>query len=168
MPIILRFQQTGTITQASTERPSIVGYYDGYKITFPVNIDGEFLKQSDYDALQKGDVIQINYDDHGVIRFFRKYDVSKLGFESYTGKSAIFNSAVMKSKVADVISGTPNFGIENNGTITYIMGYYTSPVYLYDRKTQTVTKISTTQICEGDTIVLSCYNYSLQEAVVIR
>lgn len=159
---------TGGITLNEDDEPvpMLEGFWKGDLVYFPVKIGGDYVSQSAYDELEKGDIIQFAYDNYGNVINITRHVRDDYG--NYSTSAITTTYAVIGGTVEHCNSTNINLSYTENGTRAGILLNSSTSIYLYDKQDNLYKACGASEILEGDKIMAVLSNLVCREIVIIR
>lgn len=159
---------TGGITLNEDDEPvpMLEGFWKGDLVYFPVKIGDDYVSQSAYDELEKGDIIQFAYDNYGNVINITRHVRDDYG--NYSTSAITTTYAVIGGTVEHCNSTNINLSYTENGTRAGILLNSSTSIYLYDKQNNLYKACGASEILEGDKIMAVLSNLVCREIVIIR
>jgi len=148
--------------------PSIVGYWDGVEISFPVKIGDLGVSDETYNALEKGDVILFKFDDDSNITSVTEYPS---GDVYYTSTSTLYTTcSVMGGVVSDIdITGKKiRMTYSENGSELGVIYTTSTSAAIWNSRYGIYSQASVEDIIPGDKIFINTRYLNCYDVIIIR
>lgn len=167
--VLLIENAKGSVTNYEGDAvPSISGWWNGMKMTFPVKIGEDGLSSAQLNSLKAGDLVFFSYDNNGDIVYVNKCSPDEKYFKLTSGLYVVSTLVGGRVSNADLGSGKMTLQYKEDGATCGVKYGSSIPVYLWNSKYKTFTKTTAQEIGKGDFVCLNLRYLNAQEIFIIR
>ncbi|MBR3934414.1 MAG: S-layer homology domain-containing protein [Clostridia bacterium] len=148
--------------------PSVIGYWDGIEISFPVKIGDLGVSNETYNNLEKGDVILFKYDEDSNITAITEYPVYSA---YYTSSNTLYTTCAIVGGVVseiDITGQKIRMTYSESGSELGVIYTTSTTAAIWDKKSSTYTEADVSDIIPGDKIFINTRYLNCYDVIIIR
>lgn len=147
---------------------SVIGYWDGIEISFPVKVGDLGVSEDTYNSLEKGDIILFKYDEDSNVTAITEYPADSV---YYASSSTLYTTCAIVGGVVSEIDITGNkirMSYSESGNELGVIYTSTTTAAIWNEHTNTYTEATVSDIIPGDKIFINTRYLNCYDVIIIR